>query len=464
MSKMYPNGGYRNKAAMELSMPLQASPPIVSSSPSAPRNNKTTTANPYNKSSVGLGVGREPPPTGRNSMTIDLRGFADHHGRDLTWQQKSAMERGNQYGSGKFSIEIDLKGSNYRVNGKGAIMRAALKLARGLVRGGRRLPKNLYKELILTIVDQILNQLSKLLDSMFPEPSTVLTVPSSSTGGVWAIDPQFAQFRGGDSIEIPGGLGGVSVAYPDIDDYPLAMGELAATSVSALPSGSTANINAWVANGKQPYTTVRDEIFTTLKDLVNHGNLSAVYRNIVIGQDSPGLFNSRHVATFRIPRGLSNGVRTDFRMRLKVNPHTFTNGFKQGGNSDGTKTKTDQRWQMPDKKFGMAPWLQRIAAGAFGATELGDLIDSFYDALPANRKYGRSYLDKLSRLHQYWDEIDWGKAISNVIWNHYEDKFVGKVMGTAGDQLRKTDIGGTNYKYGVTSGGGSTVYTGDIAF
>lgn len=466
MSKMYPNGGYRNKQALELSMPKQATPPVVSSPRSEPRNNRTQTYNPYNKSTVGLGLADSihTPTASTSGVTIDLRGFADYHSRDLSWQQTDKLNRGNQYGSGKYSIEIDLKGSNYRVNGRGAIMRAALKLARGIVKGGKRLPKNLYKELILTIVDQILSQLAVTKEFADWTVSTVFR--NNANARVWSYDPSMAIFGAGD-LEVPG-AGYTSLpngTSPSTQPHTITMGERVLTSVSALPTMTTARLAEWAAAGYAPYHIARDELTNTKVAWLSAGVTQTSTKNLVVGVEGFSVLNSRLIGTWRVTKpGMTPDQFLKLSLRTALSPK-LANGPKMGGSSDPYKpVKTDVRFNVPDKKFSMPSWLHSLTAIAFGATELADLIDAFYDALPANRKYGRSYIDKLKRLHQFWDEIDWGKAITNVIWNHYEDKAVGRFQGMADFRLRQTDIGGTSYKYGVTSGGGSSVYTGDIAF
>ena len=144
MSKMYPNGGYRNKTALELPMPTQATPPVVNGN-TARVSRKPPTMNlmDYDRERrMGLHG-----PVGNNSVRINLRNFSDKHGFGLSQRQRDKISQNNGH-----KIEIDLKGRDYRVNGRGAIARAALKLARELVKGGKRLPKNIYKELVLTIL------------------------------------------------------------------------------------------------------------------------------------------------------------------------------------------------------------------------------------------------------------------------------------------------------------------------
>lgn len=466
MSGMYPNGGYRNKQASELSMPRQATPPIVTSNPASVSGNNATprmsSVDLRDQVNVDIAQGRGSVAT-RKSVTLDLSRFNDKHGGSLTYGERDRMRGNAGPRGGQVRIDIDLKGSDYRVNGRGAVVRAAIKAARQLIRAGRRLPKNVWAELVGLIVDGILGQLDRQLWPQ-AEHGVDVYVPDgigSATGGVWALNTDIASYNGGNTIsyktpEPVTGIRGTGGAPAE--------GELISGSFSALPSGSTSAINTWVANGKVPYYTNRNEIANEARPLVNESNtLNYIYRNVVVGRDGDP-FNSQLIATLRIQRQTAATVTPWTRYRPLTASLLFPYGDKEGGNDDGRPVKVDERWRHVDQKFGMSPGLQRIAAAAFGLTEFGDLIDSFYDALPKNRQYGRSYFDKLKRIHRYWNEIDFGKALTNVVYNHYEDKLVGKVMGTAGKQLRKTDIGGTNYKYGVTSGGGSTIYTGDIAF
>lgn len=63
--------------------------------------------------------------------------------------------------------------------------------------------------------------------------------------------------------------------------------------------------------------------------------------------------------------------------------------------------------------------------GAVG--EFGDFVESFYAALPDYRKGDRTVTDKLKTLYRYWNEVDIGEATKNLIYNHYEDAFYGRL-------------------------------------
>lgn len=58
-------------------------------------------------------------------------------------------------------------------------------------------------------------------------------------------------------------------------------------------------------------------------------------------------------------------------------------------------------------------------------TEGGDIIDALADAIPG-KPCGGKLLDKLDCVIANWDKIDPVKAAGNLLYNHYEDKLVGK--------------------------------------
>lgn len=451
MGGYYPNGGYRNVTATELSMPSQATPPAVTGNPASVSGNSQPHVYKYPRLSDMLGNGKSNAP----SVEIDLRNWSDVNAGKLTPAQRDRMNRGS-YGTGKQGITINLSPRKYRVDGRGATMRAALKLAKTIVGVGKRLPKNLYKELVLEILSQILGQLERRLDFAYPEKLMVLK--NTTIMKTWAIDPRYAMFQGGDLV-IPGG--GQLSQSPVSTPYTPGLGEFAVASVSALPSGSTANVNAWTAAGFQPWITMRDEVMQNLISLANTSTLT-VFRNIVMGRDLPGVFNSVHVATLRIA-GRQNTAPVPTFKTVAINAtNTWGNGqFTIGGN--GPNTKTDFAHKQNDRKVGMTAAQQAILRIAFTGTEVGDFIDSIYDALPRHRRYGRSYLDKLARIFAHWDEINWAQAMQNVIVNHFEDELVGRFLGKAQKQLRKTSTSGITMQYGVTMGSGSTPYL-EISF
>lgn len=453
MGGNYPNGGYRNVAAMELSTPSQATPPTVTAISVGGSGNSAPYVNKYPRLSDMLGNGSS---ARGKQIEVDLRTFADQNAGKLSPSMRDRINRGRS-GTGKQVVTIDLKGRDYRVNGRGQIMRAALKLARTMIGVGKRLPKNLYKELLLEILGQILGNLERDLNFAYPESLMILS--TSTIMKVWSMDPRYAQMLGGN-LAIPGGkaLSQAAVSTP----HTPGLGEYAVASVSALPTGSTANVNAWTAAGYTPWITMRDEVMQNLISLANTSTLT-VYRNIVLGADIPGVFNSKHVATLRIAGRQNLAPVPTFRTigAQATNPFYESGRLTTGGNGGRTKTTFPQK--APDKKVGMTATQQAILGVAWTATEIGDFIDSIYAALPRHRQYGRSYLDKMQRIYEYWPEIDWARALGNVIYNHFEDKAVGTVLGKIQKQLRKTSINGITYQYGPTMGGGAMPYI-EISF
>ena len=448
MGGNYPNGGYRNVAAMELSMPSQATPPIVTASPVSGSGNNVPYVNKYPRLSDMLGNGDS---SRGKQIEIDLRTFGDNNAGKLSPGMRDRINRGRS-GTGKQVVTIDLKGRNYRVNGKGQIMRAALKLARTVIGVGKRLPKNLWKELLLEILGQILGNFERDLNWAYPESLMIL---KHNQIKVWSMDPRYAMWQAG-ALVVPGGtqLSQASTSTP----HTPGLGEFCVASVSALPTRTTGNQATWAANGYAPFSNMKDEVMSNLISLQNSSTLT-VLRNIVVGFDIPGVFNSKHVATLELAGRITAMPLPTFRYATAqaTNPMAFQIGkFNTGGN--GGKTKTTFPQKAPDKKVGMTAAQQAILGVAWTATELGDFIDSIYTALPRHRQYGRSYLDKMQRIYEYFPEIDWARALGNVIYNHFEDKVVGTVLGKAQRQLRKTSINGITYQYGATMGGGSMPY------
>ena len=433
-------------------MPSVANPPTVTGDTVRGSGNSHVRKRETLSQMMGNGTSR----SSGTGLKVDLRGFADNHAGGLTPGQRDRMNRGN-YGSTGHTVTIDLGGGDYRVNGRGQIRRAAFGLARKVIGVGKKLPKHLFKELLLTILDQILAQLEMMPD--LTGVQTGLVIPAKQGIALWSYDPRWAVAWGA-----PSDIKNLFMSTTGLSEAPVGtvvdkapgLGEYQVTSVSALPSVSNAALAAWQASGYQPYTTNRDEITTKMHNMRNVSPvLSRVVRNVVVGTPSGSLFNSHLVATYLSYRGYP---RVDYRPAgfVAASARPSPGGFKYGGNN--TPRPDPLPYKRKDVKIGANAW-QRAALGiAFAGTEFADFIDSIYDALPYRRRYGRSYLDKMNRIYQYWGEIDWAKAMGNLIYNHYEDKMVGRVLGRIGKQLRQTSLNGMSYQYGVTSGGGSTPF------
>lgn len=87
-----------------------------------------------------------------------------------------------------------------------------------------------------------------------------------------------------------------------------------------------------------------------------------------------------------------------------------------------------------EKKFagssqGVQEFFRVISRGKEALTEVDDFIDNIFEALPKNLQKtleGRKTpSDKLAYIYTHWDEIDWNKAVDNIVINHFQDKVVG---------------------------------------
>lgn len=76
----------------------------------------------------------------------------------------------------------------------------------------------------------------------------------------------------------------------------------------------------------------------------------------------------------------------------------------------------------------------RLVQSVFhGLSEADDFIESFYDALPKKRQTCKGQTVggptcKAMAVGKYWDEVDKVEGIVNLIVNHFEDKYIGKIM------------------------------------
>lgn len=134
-------------------------------------------------------------------------------------------------------------------------------------------------------------------------------------------------------------------------------------------------------------------------------------------------------------------------------PHTYK--------PPGPRTK--ERKVRVNSKF---MWLLRRA---HDATELNDLIDNLFEALPKDLQKqvdksgitkkgafigeGKKYAtpaDKLRLLYEHWDKVDMVKAVRNVAINEIKDRLDGGVHGGA-DRFSQRRLGGSRF----VQGGGS---------
>jgi len=116
--------------------------------------------------------------------------------------------------------------------------------------------------------------------------------------------------------------------------------------------------------------------------------------------------------------------------------------------SSGSHSKTPPPPGERERKLRAQPVIVRsIIKGLGHMTEAGDLIDSFYKAIPAkgtNRRWkGRdgkwreaaiSPQDKLAFVYKHWSKVDLSEAFKNVVENEIEDR----VIGGASNALKST--------------------------
>lgn len=83
---------------------------------------------------------------------------------------------------------------------------------------------------------------------------------------------------------------------------------------------------------------------------------------------------------------------------------------------------------------------RRLSQGKEAASEMDDFIDTIFEALPKKRqkelKGRKTPQDKLKKIYEHWDEIDWQEWGKNYLENWLEDKVVGRAL-KAGDKAAK---------------------------
>lgn len=88
-----------------------------------------------------------------------------------------------------------------------------------------------------------------------------------------------------------------------------------------------------------------------------------------------------------------------------------------------------------EKKFGTTPLLLNVLSRALDATEVADMVDNFFRALPYDkqrelfRRTGGtpSYSEKAWHVYQHFSELDGSELILNILTNEIEDQIIGRV-------------------------------------
>lgn len=100
---------------------------------------------------------------------------------------------------------------------------------------------------------------------------------------------------------------------------------------------------------------------------------------------------------------------------------------KEGPPYEGKERKFE-----PSTEFGRAAkrWKERIQRGFGKATEIGDLIEDLYDALPEHlQKKGRTGLKQKAQIvYANWQSIRWRRAAVNIVSSQLEDMVVGRAQ------------------------------------
>lgn len=151
-----------------------------------------------------------------------------------------------------------------------------------------------------------------------------------------------------------------------------------------------------------------------------------------------------------------------------------SNGSAPGGQPK-PQTETKGEYKPPsstptrpvhgkEKKLGWAKSIPRWYMGMFNiaaeATEMVDLVDILYGALPKRIRFkvkptgklspgaiwaGHYYVDfwdKSEAVYKYYNHIDWNKAIPDLIANHFSDKLIGAIAAGGGREFNKAGVWG----------------------
>ena len=78
--------------------------------------------------------------------------------------------------------------------------------------------------------------------------------------------------------------------------------------------------------------------------------------------------------------------------------------------------------------------LRAFGKGLSTYSEVGDFIESLWDALPERYQTEDAHIgEKMMDLYENINEIDMAKAVENLIKNEIDDRIVGKLIGKATD-------------------------------
>lgn len=369
------------------------------------------------------------PKTGSaQRVYLDLSPMSDDiRWSEMDWQQREKF---------RYRQTVDLRPGDYKVNGRGHIMRAAVKLARQIVKGGKRLPKHLFKELVLSLLDMILSNLPGYLQTEIgtglaqtPDGWVFRSYGALQSGAGIPLEllqeaatgfhPGVGKTKWGQSIYDPLGYGaGPQPAY------------MAAISGQAV--GNTAP--SWNRRG----LFIQDNLVPRYSHVASYVN---TYPVTGVNKPWPATLKEQKKA-------LLTGVS------MLNAPFTSTLSERGSVTSNPVRVAVKQK----DVKLSSPAWMNGPFNIAMAATELADTIDCLYKALPPWERYGRDYTDKMDRVFDAFETVDWGKAVGCMMFNQVTDKMFVTVKRAVDKRLRSQSINGMSYQYGVTYGGGPTGY------
>lgn len=442
MPGKYPNGGYRNTLAAELSMPPKSSPPTVTAPPVGASGNSyrppiveilpPTKSGGDLRGKVTPGLGST---TGKGTRVLDLQRLQNYPGvENLPWQVRDKLK-------GWRTIELDPQ--KYRVNGRGYIARMALKLARDVLGVSRKLPKHLLKALIEMLADLLLQQLEETI--------TRKETTTYGPGQGWI----FRSYGTAGGEGISANEKGLQVAEGAVD--------LATINGRANTEANGQVMLAYTTYDPKNYGRGPEPAYGAPISGQAISRTNSILRFGVWAQMSsvgPTLAHKRfaHIASYFAPAEANATRMLELRTSVALQTGPLNAPFPNiKGPNPPPRTTPANPFKVADRKYRMNTWLNL----AYMATEFADVVDCMFDALPAHKRYGRDYTDKMERIYESFDGIDWGKALSCFAYNHYEDKVIGTVQRYIG-KARRQNGKGVSYQWGDAFDTGISVEITDV--
>ena len=96
-----------------------------------------------------------------------------------------------------------------------------------------------------------------------------------------------------------------------------------------------------------------------------------------------------------------------------------------------------------EKKGAIRKGMAQLLELAYAATEVSDLIDAVYQALPKRlQKKGLTPQGKAVVLYRNADQIDLNQAVLNIVKNHFTDAVIGRANALADEGWKSTGVTG----------------------